>query len=87
MESVKKIMIMSLFKLLIIYEVEMVKLKVNLPCAQLRYHAINTYEEVEVQLHAFLTSVLDGGEWSASHPRRFTPVPIGYKAGWATVPM
>jgi hypothetical protein len=29
-----------------------------------------------------------GGEWSASHPSRFTPggsppIPIGYKAGWA----
>jgi hypothetical protein len=37
---------------------------------------------------AFLTSALDGGERSASHPGRFTPgeralpVFIGYKAGW-----
>jgi hypothetical protein len=28
---------------------------------------------VEVQLHSFFTSVLDGGEWSASRPGRFTP--------------
>jgi hypothetical protein len=28
---------------------------------------------VEVQLHAFLTSALDGSEWSASHPGLFTP--------------
>jgi len=28
---------------------------------------------VEVQLHAFLTSELDGGEWSASRSERFTP--------------
>jgi hypothetical protein len=28
---------------------------------------------VEVQLHVFLTSTLDGGEWSASRPGRFTP--------------
>jgi hypothetical protein len=28
---------------------------------------------VEIQLHAFLTSALDGGEWSASRPGRFTP--------------
>jgi hypothetical protein len=28
---------------------------------------------VEVQLYAFLTSALDGGEWSASCPGRFTP--------------
>ena len=28
---------------------------------------------VEVQLHSFLTSVLDGGEWSTSHPGGFNP--------------
>jgi len=28
---------------------------------------------LEVQLNAFLTSALDGGEWSASFPGRFTP--------------
>jgi hypothetical protein len=28
---------------------------------------------VQVWLHAFLTSALDGGEWSASHPGLFTP--------------
>ena len=39
----------------------------------------------EVQLHLFLTSPLDGGQWSTSRPSRFTPVkcagthPIG---GW-----
>jgi hypothetical protein len=27
---------------------------------------------MEVQIHAFLTSALDGGEWSASRPGRFT---------------
>jgi hypothetical protein len=26
-----------------------------------------------VQLHTFLTSALDGSEWSASRPGRFTP--------------
>jgi hypothetical protein len=31
------------------------------------------YWGVEVQLHAFLSSVLYGGEWSASRPGRFTP--------------
>jgi hypothetical protein len=29
--------------------------------------------EVELQFHAFLTSALDGGEWSASRPSRFIP--------------
>jgi len=28
---------------------------------------------VEVYLHLFLTSALDGGEWSASRAGRFTP--------------
>jgi hypothetical protein len=28
---------------------------------------------VSVQIHIFLTSVLVGGEWSASRPGRFTP--------------
>jgi hypothetical protein len=28
---------------------------------------------MKVQLHAFLTSALDGGEWSGSCPDRFTP--------------
>jgi hypothetical protein len=28
---------------------------------------------MEVQLHALLTSALDGGEWSASRSGRFTP--------------
>jgi hypothetical protein len=39
-----------------------------------------------------LTSVLDGGEWSASCPGRFTPrykeplIPTGYEAVWAPEP-
>jgi hypothetical protein len=33
---------------------------------------MKSYGGVEMQLHAFLTLVLDGGEWSASRPGRFT---------------
>jgi hypothetical protein len=33
---------------------------------------MKTYGVVEVQLHSFLTLALDGGEWSASRPCRFT---------------
>jgi len=38
---------------------------------------------MEVELHAFLTPALDGGEWLASRPGRLTPgkesaVPSGY---------
>jgi hypothetical protein len=32
-----------------------------------------TFGYIVVQLHAFLTSALDGGKWSALHPGRFTP--------------
>jgi hypothetical protein len=54
---------------------------------------------VELRLHAFLTSALDGGEWSASRPTcRFTPrerAPgthwiggwVGYRVGLDTVLM
>jgi hypothetical protein len=28
---------------------------------------------MDVEIHIFLTSALDGGEWSASRPCRFTP--------------
>jgi hypothetical protein len=34
---------------------------------------MKTYGVMEVQLHSFLTLVLDGGEWLASQPGRFTP--------------
>jgi len=34
---------------------------------------MKAYEEVEIQVHVFLTSALDRGEWSASRPCRFTP--------------
>jgi hypothetical protein len=37
------------------------------------HRAMKAYWGVEVQVHAFLTSALDGGEWSTSRPRRFTP--------------
>jgi hypothetical protein len=31
------------------------------------------YGGVEVEFHSFLISAVDGGEWSASYPDRFTP--------------
>jgi hypothetical protein len=33
---------------------------------------MKAYGGVEIYLHAFFTSALDGGEWSASRPGRFT---------------
>jgi len=34
---------------------------------------MKTSGEMEVQLHPFLTSAQDGGEWLVSLPSRFTP--------------
>jgi hypothetical protein len=34
---------------------------------------MKAYRGVDVYIHTFLTSVLDGGEWSASRPGRYTP--------------
>jgi hypothetical protein len=34
---------------------------------------MKAYWGAEVYLHAFLSSALDGGEWSALRPGRFTP--------------
>jgi hypothetical protein len=40
------------------------------------------YEGLRVQLHAFLTSALGGGEWLASRPDRFTPGERAYRIRW-----
>jgi hypothetical protein len=43
----------------------------------------------EVYSYSYVTSVVDGGEWSASRPGcalppgKGPPVPIGQEAGWA----
>jgi hypothetical protein len=37
---------------------------------------------MEVDLHAFVTSALDGGEWSASRHGRFTPREIAPGTHW-----
>jgi hypothetical protein len=49
------------------------KVKVKLSLRLTKHHAMKAYWGAEVWLHAFLTSALDGGEWSASRPVRFTP--------------
>jgi hypothetical protein len=49
-------------------------------------------EEVQLLL-VYLTSALDGGEWSASRPGRALapgkgpPIPIGQEAGWTPEPV
>jgi hypothetical protein len=49
------------------------------------------YGGVDVKIHVFLTSILAGGEWSASRPCSFTvrkeaPVPIREETDWAPEP-
>jgi hypothetical protein len=36
-------------------------------------HAVKAYGRMEVQLHSFLFSVLNGEKWSTLHLGRFTP--------------
>jgi len=50
-------------------------------------HATKTYRRMEAQFHT--TSALDRGEWSVSHPCRFTPGEMAHgtdcsNAGWNT---
>jgi hypothetical protein len=43
---------------------------------------MKVYRGVDVQIHAFLTSALVGGEWSSSSPRRFGPRERAPGAHW-----
>jgi hypothetical protein len=47
--------------------------QINLSLCLSKLHAMKAYTGVEVWLHPFSTSLLGGGEWSASCPGRFTP--------------
>jgi hypothetical protein len=38
-----------------------------------KHQAVKTYGGMEVYLHEFLTSALEGGEWLVSRTTRFTP--------------
>jgi hypothetical protein len=50
-----------------------VTVKVKLSLCLTKHHDMQVYWGAEVYLHAFLTSALDGGEWSSSRPGRFIP--------------
>jgi hypothetical protein len=46
----------------------------NCPCTPTNYTLCHGDGwEVDVEIHVPLTSTIAGGEWSASHPGRFTP--------------
>jgi hypothetical protein len=42
---------------------------------------MKTYRGVDVQIHISLTAALIEGEWPASLPGRFAPIPIEEEAG------
>jgi len=44
------------------------ELKLNLPLFLIKHRSIKAYRDVEVQVHAFLTSEVEGGGWSATLP-------------------
>jgi hypothetical protein len=48
------------------------KLRVRFLCL-LKHHAKKMHGSVEVEIHGFLISVIDGDEWSVSRTGRFTP--------------
>jgi hypothetical protein len=47
--------------------------KVKLSLCLIKHHGMKKYVGVEIYFHTFLTSILDGSEWSASHQGIFTP--------------
>jgi hypothetical protein len=63
---------------------------------KVKIHSHNTLMEAQERMYSsysFLTSALDGGEWSALRPGRALapgkgpPVPIVQEAGWAPEPV
>jgi len=53
-------------------ELTSIKRQLPAPCTLTDHHVTKVYWGVELELRAFLTLVLDEGEWSASRPGRFT---------------
>jgi hypothetical protein len=58
------------------------------PIAVDKYININNIREADVKLHSFLTSALDGGEWSTSGSSCLTPgiEPVTPLNKWAPEP-
>jgi hypothetical protein len=60
--------------------------EVKFPLCLTNYYVMEAYGWVDVWIHVFLTSVLVGGEWSASHPSRVTSgertISTAWTGGW-----
>jgi hypothetical protein len=56
-----------------IHEYYFFKVKIHLSVCLIKHDAKMKDEGVEVEILAFLTSALDGSEWSVSRPDNFTP--------------
>jgi hypothetical protein len=58
-----------------------------------RYHHAGNNRQKKYSSYSFMTSTLDGGEWSVSHPGhalppgKGPPVPIVQEDGWAPEPV
>jgi hypothetical protein len=52
-------------------------------------HNMKAYRGEKVQLHSFLTSALDGANFTSQplYPRERTPVPTEEESRWAPVPV
>ena len=63
------------------------KIFVDIPSYPLEFFTFRDFSE----LHSFLTSAIDGDEWSASHPRPLYPrkkkTGAGYEAGYRPEPL
>jgi hypothetical protein len=62
----------QLLSLLILQILFKVKAKVKLYLSAIKHSVLKAQGGMEVYIHVLLTATLDGGEWSASYPGRFT---------------
>jgi hypothetical protein len=59
-----------------------VKVKVNLSLCLTKHQNMKAYWGVDVYFQKFLTSAIDGGDWSALRPGRFTPREKAPRTHW-----
>jgi hypothetical protein len=62
----------------------MVRIKSKWSPCLIKNHALTRYEAVDeyLQIHTFLISALDGGEWSVSHLDQFTSNERTFVTDW-----